>query len=390
MTDRPAAPRHELWGMPASLYTAKARAVLRKRRVPFDERVPGDPEFAARVVPEVQRWIIPVLRTPDGRLVQDSAAIVDHVDATAPEGPPALPPDPALAALARLLELFGGEGLLRPAMHYRWNFDADNLDFLRADFAASLAPGADAAARAAAFERSSARMRKATLGFGVTPQTAPTVERAFAELLAILERHLEAVPYLLGPAPTVADYGLYGPFGAHLGRDPHPSALVKRTAPRTWRWIERMGAPDADAGEYGAAPRPWLDPARPGDAFEALLRHVADEFLPELAAQVAFADDWLARQPELPAGTLGLPRPGDRAIGRVPVDWRGHRIEVTVLPYRLWLLQRFQDAVAALPAHAAADLRALLARTGLAPLPSLRCRRRVVRLGHVEAWSEPG
>lgn len=375
-----------LWGMPASLYTAKARAFLRKRRIAFTEAVPGDPRFASGVVPEVGRWIIPVLQEPDGTLVQDGAAIIDHVDAIATEGPPAQPPDPALAAIARLLELFGGEGLLRPAMHYRWNFDADNLDFLQGDFGASLAPGLDDAARAASFARSSARMRKAAAGFGVHAATAPTIERALAELLGILERHFGTTPYLLGPAPTVADYGLYGPLGGHLGRDPHPSGLIKRTAPRTWRWIERMGAPDADAGEYVGATRAWLDAARPGETLEALLRYVATEFLPELQAQVAFADDWLAQRPDLPAGDSGLPRPGDRSIGRVGVAWRDHRIEVAVMPYRLWLLQRFQDAAAALGPTDAAGLHGLLARTGLASATTLRCRRRVERRGHVEVW----
>lgn len=100
-------PGHVLWGMPASLYTGKARAALRKRRVPFDERTPGHPEFRARIVPAVGRWIIPVLECPDGTRVQDSASIVEHLDRTAPDGPPSLPPDPALAAIARLLEVWG-------------------------------------------------------------------------------------------------------------------------------------------------------------------------------------------------------------------------------------------------------------------------------------------
>ena len=378
--------RPVLWGMPASLYTAKARAVLRKRRVAFDERVPGDPRFAAGVVPEVGRWIIPVLQLPDGTLVQDSAAIVEHVDRTAPDGPPVLPPEPALAALARLLEAFGGEGLLRPAMHLRWNFDADNLDFLRADFGASLAPGADAAAAAAVFDRASARMRKAALGLGVRPHAIAAIERSTDELLAALDAHFATVPYLLGPSPTVADYGLYGPLGAHLGRDPHPSARIKRSAPRLWRWIERMGAPDDDAGEFALAPVRWLDAAAPGETLEALLRLVALDFLPELAAHVAYADDWLARRPDLPAGTNGLQRAGDRAIGSADFEWRGLRLETVVMPYRLYLLQRFQDAADALDPAASAALSALLARTGLGALATLRCRRRVERRGHLEVW----
>ncbi len=379
--------RHVLWGMPASLYTGKARAALRKRRVPFEERTPGHPDFRERIVPAVGRWIIPVLECPDGTLVQDSAMIVEHLDRVATEGPPSLPPDPALAAIARLLESFGGEGLLRIAMHYRWNFDADNVEFLRADFGASLAPpGADAALGAAAFDLSSSRMRKAAVGIGVQPHAVAAIEAAFADLLGRLEAHLATVPYLLGPAPTAADYGLYGAFGPHLGRDPHPSMLIKRRAPRVWRWIERMGAPDDDVGEFAGRMPGWLDPGAPGDTLESLLRFVADETVAETLAHVAFADAWLAARPDLAPGTNGLARPGDRSIGRAAFAWRGLPLETQVLPYRILLLQRFQDAVDACDAPRRERLRATLARTGLAPLLDARCRRRVERRGPLEAW----
>lgn len=394
-----------LYGMPASLYTAKVRSYLRKQRIAFEERPAGDPRFVAEVVPAIGRWIIPVLQLPDGTLLQDGAVIIDHlearrdspgadqtgalheaVDSPRARGPRARPSDPVLAVLAHLFELFGGEGLLRPAMHYRWNFDADNLDFLRADFISALAPGASPADQQEAFARSSGRMRKATRSFGVSADTAATVESSWADCLQRLDRHFARTPYLLGSTPTYADYGLIGPLFPHLGRDPHPAALMKRVAPRVWRWVERMNAPDADAGEYlGRAPQ-WLDPAAPGETLEALLRFIAEDYGAELQAMAAFADDWLAQRPDLPAGTNGLPRPGDRSIGTVSFQWRGHPIEVAVLPYRLYMLQRAQDAAARLNAVQATLLQGLLARTGLAPLVALRCRRRVERQGHVEVW----
>jgi hypothetical protein len=60
--------------------------------------------------------------------------------------------------------------------------------------------------------------------------------------------------------------------------------------------------------------------AAPGPTLEAVLRFVADEWLADLAAQVAFADAWLAQRPDLAAGTNGLERPGDRAIGRTAFE----------------------------------------------------------------------
>lgn len=82
-------------------------------------------------------------------------------------------------------------------------------------------------------------------------------------------------------------------------------------------------------------------------------------------------------------------RPGDRAIGRTAFDWRGLKREVQVLPDRLFLLQRCQTAIDVCPAGAARGLHATLARTGFAPIATLRCRRRVERLGTLEVWGPP-
>ncbi len=101
---------------------------------------------------------------------------------------------------------------------------------------------------------------------------------------------------------------------------------------------------------------------------------------------MAFADAWLAARPDLAPGTNGLARPGDRSIGRAAFAWRGLPLETQVLPYRILLLQRFQDAVDACDAPRRERLRATLARTGLAPLLDARCRRRVERRGPLEAW----
>ena len=383
-----------LYGMPGSLYTGKVRSYLRKQRIAFDERPAGDPRFREEIVPQIGRWIIPVLQMPDGTLLQDGAAILDHFEANAAalgltQRPRALPQDAVLAVLAHVFELFGGEGLLRPAMHYRWNFDADNLDFLRADFCAGLAPGASHDEQNANFDFASKRMRKATLAFGVTTQTSALIESSYADFLARLDQHLAHTPYLLGDTPTFADYGLIAPLYAHLARDPHPAGLMKRTAPRVWRWVERMNSPEADIGEYlGRAPS-WVDTdtaCAARSSLDALLTFVAEDYLPELEAHVSFANDWLASRADMPAGSNGMPKPGDRHIGSTRIVWRGQAIDVIVMPYRLYLLQRVQDVAERLDRGDAARLQRLLERNGLASLLTLKCRRRVLRQGHLEVW----
>ena len=99
-----------------------------------------------------------------------------------------------LLAIGHIFELFGGEGLLRPAMHYRWNFDDQNLDFLNSEFSLLVPPGGH---DEGAFAHNSGRMRKAAVNFGVTPDSVPLIEAAFEEWLDLFSAHLEHHPYLL-------------------------------------------------------------------------------------------------------------------------------------------------------------------------------------------------
>ena len=374
---------YRLFGMPGSLYTAKARSYLIKQHIDFEEAIPGDPAWPD-ITKAIGRWIIPVLVTPAGEIIQDGAAIIDHVEAEGLARRSAYPETPVMRAVALLFELFGGEGLLRPAMHYRWDFDETNRAFLRADFGAALVPGATGEAREAVFGMASGRMRKAMAGFGVSPDTIPTIEASYEAFLALLDTHLAFHPYLLGGQPTVGDYGLIGPLYAHLARDPYPSQLMKTRFTRVWRWTERMNA--AQALLDGLWPDELLidDDAVP-ETLRALMRFVADDYLPELTAHVAFANQWLAERPDLAAGTNGLPDPAARMIGLAPFDWRGHPVATMVMPYRFYLLQRLQRVIAA----AGAPAHDLLAATGLDSLATLRTTRAVERVGNLEVWGDP-
>ena len=370
-----------LYGMPGSLYTAKARSYLRKQGLPLEERAPGDRRFTTEIVPVTGRWIIPVLQTPSGEIVQDGTDIIDHVEQTGLATRSAYPTEPVAKVVCLIFELFGGEGLLRPAMHYRWNFDGDNLPFLERDFVNALFPGADAETRAGVFARSSGLMRKAAAGFGVTPDSFAQVEASYLDLLDRLDAHFAVYPYLLGDSPTIGDYGLIAPLHAHLSRDPHPSMLMKQRALHVWRWVERMTTRDDDAPEF-LAQSPPVGTALSSPTLAALLAFVAEDYLPEVDAMVGWLNAWL---PEQPADRLAGPM--DRSVGRMTFPWRGLDLTVMVMPYRIWLLQRVQDAADGLAPTEQQALEALLAPAGLSGLLTARVARRVVRRDQREWWA---
>ena len=285
-----------LYAMPASLYSGKARSYLRPHQIEYVERAPGDPRYSSEIEPVIGRWIIPVLQAPDGTITQDTVDIIDTLDATVAPERSAYPASAVQRTVAHLLELFGGEGLLRPAMHYRWDFDDVNVPFLAKDFSAALALGGDDATREAVFAFASERMRSATAAFGVTEELVAGIERSYGEFLDLFDNHLAGSPYLLGGRPTIADYGFFGPLYAHLARDPYPSVLMKQRAQRVWRWVERMQAPVQDASEFGDyGDSLFADDGIP-DTLRSLLSYIGDEYLDEAVAQVAAVDAWLAEE----------------------------------------------------------------------------------------------
>jgi len=376
-----------LYGTPGSLYTGKARSYLIKQGIRFDSRAAGEPRFRAEIVPRIGRWIIPVLECPDGEIIQDGSEIIEHFESNGQALISAYPATPIHRLVSQIFELFGGEGLLRPAMHYRWNFDETNRAFLSQDFPAALAPtGVSPEAQAEIFALSSGRMRKAMAGFGVSPDTIPDVEASYQTFLDLFETHLEASPYLLGGAPTLGDYGLIAPLYAHLGRDPYPARIMQQTAYRVWRWVERMNASGQDAGEYGAPPETLFADDGIPQTLKALLAFIAEDYLPEVEAYVGYTRTWLANHPSLETGTNGMPRPQDRGIGRMDFLWLGHNVSVNVMPYRIYLLQKVQAVFDLAAPEARTAMQALLDETGLSKLLTLRTQRQVVRHNNLEVW----
>jgi len=379
----------KLHGTPGSLYTGKARSYLVKQQIPFENRAAGEHRFREALVPRLGRWIIPVLEGSDGTLVQDGSDIIAHFEAKGGTRYPAFPTTPLHALIGQIFELFGGEGLLRPAMHYRWNFDDVNKAFLSIDFSSSLAPtGAPDDVQAGIFAMASTRMRKAMASFGVTTESIPAVEASYAEFLRLFNAHLAGSPYLLGGRPTIGDYGLIAPLYAHLARDPYPARLMQQTAHRVWRWTERMNRADQDAGEYGDVPEElFADDAVP-DTLMALLRFVAEDYLPEIRAYVRYTNEWLTARPGIVPGTNGLDRIQDRSIGVITFTWRGHQLQVAVMPYRLYLLQKIQAVADKASPAAQASIDRLLADTGLTEVLTLRTNRQIWRTSHLEVWGD--
>ena len=377
-----------LYAMTASLFSAKVRAYLRFNKINFIERGAGSQEFREEIVPKVGRWIIPVLKTPSGELLQDGTDILDYLDKNAANNGSIFPEDPSIKAIAHLFELFGSEGLLRPAMHYRWHFDKQNLTFLKTSFRDCLPPAANQTEYEASFEFASGRMRKVTEYFGATADNLPSIEAAYLEFLALLQVHLDAHPFLLGGRPTIADYGLFGSLNAHLGREPYPLALMQQHAPAVFQWIERMNSPHTiDNHVYAASKGELFKSDALPQSLTALMHYISEEYLPEISAHVAYTNQWLTQNPDVPSGTTGVSEKMSQAsLGMAQFDWRGKTMSSTVMIYRFYLLQRLTQHFEQQSAQVQQQITQIFANTNLDSLLTLKTQRKVIRQHYKEVW----
>ena len=361
------------YGLPHSLYSGRARSYLRKQGIAYREVPPSDPRFASTVVPRIGRGIIPVVELADGAVIQDTVDIIDHFEGQG-QRYPAYPPEGPVRALAHLFEIYAVLGLTRHAMHYRWSYLSDQENFLKDAFGVGGDP--------ARTEATMARMNSYLPMLGVTADTVPAIEQSYRELLANLEKHFARFPYLLGFAPSIGDYAMFGPLFAHLGRDLVPLAIMQKEAPKVFRWVERMHAPDLDKVEYPNTGDGFADI---GDLIETLapvLRQIADEIVPGLKDRLRALTDFVAENP-VTKGEPVTDKPHQRIIGTVTTSFRGVEYEGGVQPYTFFLWQRLIDAAAG-----DRETSHLFEGHGLGSLIDARLPIRVERTDNIEVWGD--
>ncbi len=360
-----------LYGGELSYYTGKARAYLRFKRQPFEERPATRAVYKEIILPNVGAPIVPVLAAPSGEFVQDTTEIIDFIEARHPQ-PSIYPVGPCQKLVALMLEHYADEWLVIPAMHYRWSYLDQQHDFIMGQFGAMSAPDASPEEQIAIGEKTSAPFRGSIPMLGVLEATIPAIEQEWLKLLNQLEAHFSEHPYLLGTRPSIGDFGLMGPLYAHLGRDPVPRAIMEEQAPRVYDWVCRMNAPADSPGEF-------LPDDQVPDTLLPILETLCRDFLPDVADVVAKNAAFMASKPG-----ENVPR----YLGMHPFrtgDAEGERV---VHSYSQWMFQRVHDHYHSLTGDERAAADSLLSRVGghavlQAPLPK-RVRRQPGQLELVE------
>ncbi len=366
-----------LYGFAISLYTGRARSYLIKAGLPYNEIPATSAHFFENVLPVAgPRTSYPTIETEEGDVIRDGAAIIEHYEAK--NGRQFLPTTPKQKILSLLFDVIGAEGLLRPAMHYRWGYPEENQDFLKYHFECLLPDDREGGEST---DDAMQRMRNACQAFGAAPDTVDVVEGLYMELLETLAAHFSASPYLFGGRPSIGDFGMIGPFFAHLGRDPKPLSLMQKKAFQLFRWVERMNRADADIGEFDCRDESYLLNDEIPITLIHLLKQLAVDFVPETEAASRCINRWLGANKDLQPETPIL-----RGVGMCEFVLRGKTISALAQPYRFYLLKRVQDAFNTLSERHQDEVRRLLEQCEMLAVLDITIDREIVRRNNREVW----
>lgn len=264
---------YNLFGALGSPYSVKMRAVLRYRQIPH-LWIAKQPDVSDALA-QVKVPVIPVLEYPDGHFGNDSTPLIFDLEERFEERR-IVPPSPALAFLACLIEDMADEWGTKIMFEYRWRRSVDQ-NLVSRRLAYDMHPGGGFAETEAKAEAFKARQISRMPMVGCTEGNQPVIEASFHALLAGLESILTQRHYLFGTQPSLADFSLYGQL-RQLNDDPTPRGVMQDVAPYTARWVDCLDDASGVSGD-------WIDGSEDDlDLLKPIIALAADVYLPFLSA----------------------------------------------------------------------------------------------------------
>ena len=270
---------YTIHGALGSPYSMKMRALLRYRRITHVWSYGSHLQqlAAEKSLPPV----IPVIEYPDGSFKNDSTPVLYDLEERH-EHRSVVPPDPARAFIAHLLEDFADEWLTKAMFGYRWLEEVDQVQMSRwLSFDALKGGGLDASQGMAKVFRDRQVGRMAIVG--CTRENFPLIENSTRRVMQALEDHVVNEHWLFGSRPSLAEFGIYGQF-SQLGVDPTAQAMMRADYPYAFRWLLHVDDASGIEGEWDAPDAPLKPPV------ECLLAEAGRCYVPFLLANAAAAE----------------------------------------------------------------------------------------------------
>ena len=318
-----------VYGVSVSYYTGKLETYLRYKGIDYTMTPPY--ADAARIREQVGAIQVPIVERDDGRWMSDSTPMILQLEQEHPT-PGILPTDPVVRFISLLIEDYADEWLWRPAMHYRWSYD-HGRELLSRILADEIA-GHLKVPRWMTIRTLKKRQHTSfVIKDGVTADTWDHVEQGYFNALDTMTSILGHRPYILGNAPSLADFGLMGPMLRHFAQDPDPQEIMRNRAPAVYEWVARMW--HAQHPDNGPVFLEQID-----EVMTPMLHEICETHLVQLRKNAAAFD---------------------RGAQRFEMTVQGCQYrELPVSRYRVWCLQQLKEHFSSLPATDQEDVRNLL------------------------------
>ena len=363
--------QYRLYGVQVSLFAGKVRGYLNYKGLDYQEKAPTLYDMLRRFPRKVGATVMPVVQTREGEWLADTTEIIEWLETRHPT-PSIRASSPRQAVAAMLFEAWCDDVGHPVALHTRWSFP-ENYPLFRAEMGQGFLPYAPRFLQNWVIDKTAAaRMRSALPNMGVVPGQVDLLERWIHTLLDMLELHFSRHDYLFGGRPTIADYSLLGPLYGHLSLDPWPKRELIAPRPHLKAYIERLHR--GDSPRSGACGELLPEDAIP-ETLLPVFELIFSEFYPLLEKTVKSVNEYIQRK-GLQAGDQ-LPRTF-RDISFPMGDGEYTR---GAFSYTLWMMQRIQKQLCAMPENERASVADWFAQRGQADLLEMNFGPEVERAG---------
>jgi hypothetical protein len=97
-----------------------------------------------------------------------------------------------------------------------------------------------------------------------------------------------------------------------------------------WRWTERTNASNTEEGGVPSESPGFFANNGIPDTLRAVLRHAAEDLVPETEATAHFLDEWLEAHEDVREGAVL-----ERGLGLCRFEFRGRTLNALAQPYRM-------------------------------------------------------
>ncbi len=244
---------YELVGSELSMFTRKLEAQLRFQGISYKWHLKTMAEREL-IKQRSGTHFIPILKTPDGWVINDTIAIGPMLHERFHHAP-VIPSSSIQRALCFILEDYFNHWMCRHALHSRWCYE-DNAVVAGRNFGINMILGKSIEDALTEKEEKqvggTGKFMKESFGIpackvqGAAEDQRDAIQADFKIMMQLLSEHFKSNDFLLGNRPCLADFALVGPAKAHFLIDPEPLSwlgdherMLKDYVDRVWNYDQQ-------------------------------------------------------------------------------------------------------------------------------------------------------